>query len=195
MSTNRIFLSGTDSGKPAGFRFPAALFLAIALALPACVYVASVPGGGDTANERTFKSVEDLKLRIGALKEGMTEEEAFLSLGAPREAFTVIDPEDLWRIGLGRSLATAGAAPGWNGFARLTGYRLRYKSVSRQHGLSSPIRIQTVENGFSYELTLIFHDGKLLEKPILSGGMVSETRSRTLFDYVTPGTALNHALP
>ena len=179
----------------ARFPLPAVLVLVLALALTACVYVASVPGGGDTANEAAFKSADDLKAHVAVLTAGMTEEEVFQALGVKREAFTVIDPEDLWRIGLGRSVAQAGATSGWNSAALLTGYRLRYKSVTRQHGLSSPIRIQTAENGFNYELTLIFRDGKLLERPILSGGLVRETSSRTLFDYVTPGTALNHALP
>lgn len=192
MSTSKVLAYCVVPARPP---LLAVLLMAMALILPACVYVASVPGGGDTANEKVFKSADDLKARVTMLAAGMTEEDVFIALGAPRDAFTVIDPEDLWRIGLGRNVPPAVNAPGGRSAAMLTGYRLRYKAVTRQHGLASPIRIQTAENGFNYELTLIFSDGKLLEKPVLSGGMVSETRSRTLFDYVTPATALDRAIP
>ncbi len=75
----------------------------------------------------------------------------------------------------------------------LYGYRMSYVSVHSRHGFSSPIRIQTDEEGYNYTLTLIFSDGRLFEKPILTGGVVSQSSSKTFFDYINPGTVISRA--
>jgi hypothetical protein len=44
-------------------------------------------------------------------------------------------------------------------------------------------------------VTLIFQDGKLFAKPILTGGVVNNVTSGTIFDFITPGTIINYAAP
>ncbi len=75
----------------------------------------------------------------------------------------------------------------------LEGYQFEYESKNRIHGLSSPIRLQTNEAGFDYKLTLIFYQGNLLGWPILAGGVVNDSQSTTIFDYLNPGTAVDAA--
>ena len=177
-------------------RLAAVVFLLmVSLEMTACANILPVPGGTEAANESYFKSADDLKARVEVLQPGMAEAEAFSNLGRTREEFLALDPEEIWRIGLGRGIIPAAKTRGWDATDALTGYRIRYKAVTRRHGLSSPVRIRTDESGFSYELTLLFRNGRLLDKPILSGGSVNEVRSHTLFDYLTPGTALNYATP
>lgn len=73
----------------------------------------------------------------------------------------------------------------------LTGYKLIFKDIKRKHGLSSPISIRTNEVGFNYVAAFIFKDGILYEKPILSGGSVDASSSKTIFDYLNPSMVLN----
>jgi len=73
----------------------------------------------------------------------------------------------------------------------LYGYRLNYKNVKRRHGFSSPIRVRTDEKGFSYAVTLIFYEGWLFEKPIVTGGVINESSSATIFDFLNLGTVVD----
>ncbi len=73
----------------------------------------------------------------------------------------------------------------------LSGFKLTYTSTQKEHGFSSPIRIKTHESGYSYVVTLVFQNGRLFDKPILSGGVVDETSSKTVFDYLNPGNIVS----
>ena len=47
--------------------------------------------------------------------------------------------------------------------------------------------MKTHESGYNYVLTLVFQNGRLFDKPILSGGVVDGYSSKTVFDYLNPG--------
>ncbi|TAL27736.1 MAG: hypothetical protein EPN97_16720 [Alphaproteobacteria bacterium] len=170
----------------------AASFMAFFLALSACTSVVPVPGGTDANNENYFKSADDLREHVGKLQAGMEEAAVFSALERERNDFLQLNPEDVWRLALSRGVVAGGDNPVAGAPGALTGYRLRYKSVTRRHGMSSPIRIRTDESGFSYELTLLFRNGRLLDNPVLSGGAVNEVRTHTLFDYLTPATTFGY---
>ncbi len=170
------------------------LFLA-AFSLSGCAGAA--PGGSDAINQKYFGSAAELKTKLDQLQPGMPEENVLVTLGVTKEQLTKLD-----RTGIRRALFGGdGNLPGTPEEQMETqtflqaayGYKLDYKDVKRRHGFSSPIRIQTDENGFSYTVTMVFHTGRLLEKPVLSGGVVNDTSSETIFDFLNPGTALNFA--
>lgn len=164
--------------------------------LTACAGVAPVPGGTDEQNRPYFESGGDMKAKVAELKPGMSEEAVFKHLNCRKEQLTQLD-----RIGIRRALLGGENAPLpgtpeqqleiYKFLQTSYGYRLDFKDVKRKHGFSSPIRIRTEESGFSYTVTMIFHDGRLLEKPIIAGGIINGTSSQTLFDFLNPGTGLN----
>lgn len=168
----------------------------LCLSLGACAGVAPVPGGTDAQNRPFFESGAELKRKVAELKPGMTEDEVFAHLNCPKEKLVLLD-----RIGIRRALFGGENAPLpgtpeqqveiQNFLQHAYGYRLDFKDVKRKHGFSSPIRIRTDETGFSYTVTMIFHHGKLLERPIISGGIINNANSQTLFDFLNPGTGLN----
>lgn len=172
------------------------LAAALALGLSSCAEVAPVPGGTDAQNRPYFESGADLKEKLAELRPGMTEDEVFAHLKCRKEQLVLLD-----RIGIRRALFGGENAPLpgtpeqqieiQNFLQKAYGYRLDFRDVKRKHGFSSPIRIRTDESGFSYTVTMIFHDGRLIERPILSGGLVNEIRSQTIFDFFNPGTGMN----
>ena len=176
-------------------RFSIVPLVLACLTLGACAGVAPVPGGTDAQNRPYFTDGNDLKEKLAELKPGMTEEEVFARLKCRKEQLLQLD-----RIGIRRALFGGENAPLpgtpeqqleiHNFLQTAYGYRLDFKDVKRKHGFSSPIRINTEEKGFRYEVTMIFHHGKFLEKPIISGGIVNGSSSQTLFDFLNPGTGL-----
>lgn len=177
-------------------RFSIVPLVLACLALGACAGVAPVPGGTDAQNRPLFESGGDLKAKVAGLKPGMTEDEVFAHLKCRKEQLILLD-----RIGIRRALFGGESAPLpgtpeqqveiQNFLQHAYGYRLDFKDVKRKHGFTSPIRIRTDETGFGYTVTMIFHHGKLLEKPIISGGIINNANSQTLFDFLNPGTGLN----
>lgn len=171
------------------------LMAMLALSLQACAGSAPVPGGTEAVNQPYFNSGNDLKTRVEKLTPGMSEEEALKALGIKKAQMTLLD-----RIGIRKALFGGENAPLpgtpeeqmeiYTIIQESVGYKLDYKDTYRKHGLSSPIRLQTDEKGVSYSVTMVFHDGALLEKPVLSGGPINGTDSTTIFDFLNPGTAI-----
>lgn len=157
-----------------------------------------VPGGTEDVNETSFSSIGDMQARMLRISSGMPEDEVLAILSPKKESLTQLERRDI-RIALlgGDNVLFAGVDENSDSqlIQSLYGYKLSYKSVNRKHGFISPIRIRTDETGFNYTVTLIFKDGKLFEKPILSGGVVNNTSSGTIFDFITPGTIVSHAIP
>lgn len=179
-------------------RVAAALGLSLALGLSGCAGKAPVPGGTEDVNKQCFSSVSDMQARLLSLSPGMPEDQAMLGLCEKKEEFSRLDRREIRVALLGGDnvLFSAGQTGDDSALIRtLYGYKLAYKSTKKRHGFSSPIRIQTNETGFNYTIRLIFRDGVLFERPILSGGIVNETTSGTLFDFITPGTIINKAIP
>lgn len=164
------------------------------LMLSACAGAA--PGGTDTVNQKYFANALDMKDKVAKLVPGMPEEEVYAALGCKKEQLEALD-----RNGIRRALfGGEGNLPGTpeqqmeihTFLQQAYGYKLEYKDVRRKHGFSSPIRIQTDERGFAYNITMVFHSGRLLEKPVLSGGIVNDMKTQTIFDFLNPGTLLNY---
>ena len=172
--------------------------LLVILSLGACAGNMPVPGGTDDVNETCFNSIADMQARVMEMTPGMPEGQVLTNLCRKKENLTRLDRREI-RIALlgGDNVLFSGmnAESDSQLIQSLYGYRLSYKSLNRKHGFTSPIRIRTDETGFSYYVTLIFRDGKLFEKPVLSGGVVNNTSSGTIFDFITPGTIVSHAVP
>ncbi len=182
------------SAKCLSFLRSAVMAMAI-LCMQGCAGSAPVPGGTTAVNQPYFNSGNDLKIRVDKLTPGMSEDEALKVLGIKKAQMTLLD-----RIGIRKALfgGENSPLPGtpeeqmeiYTIIQESIGYKLDYKDTYRKHGLSSPIRLQTDEKGVSYSVTMVFHDGTLLEKPVLSGGPINDTDSTTIFDFLNPGTAI-----
>lgn len=171
---------------------------AAVLVLGACAGVLPVPGGTEAMNEACFSSPADMESRLAKLAPGMPEDQVLAEVCRRKEGLLQLDRRDI-RIALlgGENIPfpDAPTADEQDLMRGLYGYKLNFKSIKRKHGFTSPIRIRTDETGFNYSVTLIFRDGRLFEKPILSGGVVKGSHSGTLFDFITPGAILDQAVP
>lgn len=166
--------------------------------LTACAGSAPVPGGTEAVNASYYSSQDDFKTRVNRLQAGMPEDLVFNILGR-----TSNDLVRLSRNEIVVALYGANSMQLMNGYQErednraylqsLYGYRLTFKDVKKKHGFASLIRIRTEEDGFSYGVNLVFQAGILLEKPVLEGGLVHQTESRTFFDYLSPATVVDVA--
>lgn len=169
-----------------------ASFFAVIFFLASCANIMPVPGGSEAVNDSCFASETEFRSYISSLTPGMPETVVLKGLCRKKEDIAQIDRRDI-RITL---LGGDNIDFPHNGhlIEQLYGYRLHYKNIKRKHGFSSPIRIQTKETGYSYTVTVIFHDGRLFTQPAVSGGPVRNTSSGTLFDFLTPGAIVNHTI-
>lgn len=170
------------------------IFVMCFLFLGACA--GTLPGSTDATHKEFFQSEETLKKWIDELEIGMSEAEAFARLGRLKTDFEQLSRGEIVDILFGGR--NAGVPPSFQPnenlkdfLDSLAGYRLTIKSVIRKHGFTSPIRVQTDSTGYDYTLNLVFKDGQLFEKPVLVGGKVSSKSSSTLFDFLTPGLAID----
>lgn len=169
---------------------------ALLLALAACAQLAPVPGGTDSVNPSFYSAKEDFLARLGTLQPGMSEADVMAHLGRKEEELIRLKRDEVMIALLGtsnveiRDGAQETAADG-SQLQSIYGYRLNYRVVERHHGFSSPIRVRTDESGFDYAVTLLFRDGKLAERPIITGGEINASSSKTFFDFLNPGTAVN----
>jgi hypothetical protein len=176
-------------------RAAALVFLSFSL----CACVGTLPGGSDKVNQNFYDSEEVLQNFAAELTPGMTKEEAFARLGRTEKDFTVLSRQEIVGVifggessGVPESFSTDEGIKQY--LESLEGYRLTFKSIKRKHGFSSIIRIQTDSKGFDYKLELIFKHGRLMEKPVLTGGKVDSTSSDTIFDFLNPGRLLDASL-
>ena len=170
--------------------------LAMLLSLSACA--GALPGGSDSINKSYYDSNADLETWVNSLEVGMSREETFARLGRVQKDFRRLARNEIVGVLFGGE--DAGIPVHFytdenilSFLDSLEGYRIDYKTVKRRHGFTSVIRVQTDAKGFDYRLNLIFKDGKLYQKPVLTGGQVNTTSSKTIFDYLTPGLILGAA--
>lgn len=171
------------------------LLLAVLL-VAGCANVAPVPGGGQTINSAYFQSDDDFKSRVLQLQPGMGESQVLQILGRSRADLTALSRDEVVRALYGSNSMQTFATPQEREMARaylqsLYGYHLEYKNLKKDHGFASPIRLRTSTSGYYYKLDMVFQNGRLLERPVLAGGMVNDTESRTFFDYLNPGNVLS----
>jgi hypothetical protein len=166
------------------------------LALAGCAGHAPVPGGDDRVNSDFYDSPDDFLRRVRSLHPGMTHAQVFATLGHNPAEMNKLSRAEITGALYGSSSAQFDGTLAEQEQARrflqsLYGYRLVYADVEREHGFSSPIRIRTEEGGFKYTVLLIFQNGILFDQPILSGGVVNDSSSRTLFDVLNPLGMIN----
>lgn len=176
----------------------AMMVMAASLLLTACV--GALPGGSEDVNAKFYESDAILKQWVADLQPGMTKAEVFARLGRTQSDFIKLNRGEIVGVLFGSKDMGVPYQQQANDeniqtfLNSLEGYRLMFKSIKKRHGFRSPIRIQTDSKGFDYILNLVFRDGFLYEKPILLGGVVTGTNSKTLFDYLNPGTFLNQVI-
>jgi hypothetical protein len=175
-----------------------ALLFSLLLVFFLCGCVGSLPGGTDAVNKSFYNSNADLESWVDSLDTGMPREEVFARLGRTQKDFRRLARSEIVGVLFGGE--DAGIPVHFytdesilSFLDSLDGYRIEYKTVKRRHGFSSPIRLQTDAKGFDYSLSLIFKEGKLYQKPYLTGGRVNNSSTRTLFDYLNPGLILGVA--
>jgi hypothetical protein len=164
--------------------------------LSGCAQILPVPGGTDTVNRSFYESKDDMQERLKKLEVGMTKENVFSILNRDKEELDILKREEIVSALFGGS--DSNLKDDWNGETRgryfiqsLSGHRLNYKILKRKHGINSPIGVRTDEKGFSYSAVLIFKDDYLYEKPIISGGIIDNSSSSTIFDFLNPGVIMD----
>lgn len=168
-----------------------------------CLWLAgcagTLPGGTETVNENLFDDTKMLQQWVDSLEPGMSKGEVFARLGRLERDFTRLDRSQI--IGVIFGGEDAGIPTHFRTseeilpyLESLEGYRLQFRRVKRKHGIASPIRLQTNENGFDYNLSLVFKNGILYQKPFMAGGVVNDTETQTIFDYLSPGSLLDRAI-
>ena len=167
--------------------------------LPGCAGWAPVPGGDDKVNSHFYTGPEDFLGRVNRLRPGMKQGEVLAILGRHAGEMTKLSRAEINAALYGGSGARFDGSLADQEQARkflqsLYGYSLHYSAVEREHGFSSPIRVRTEEEGFKYNVLLVFQAGRLFDKPILSGGAVDDSSSKTLFDFLNPYTVVHAQL-
>ena len=168
------------------------LAVVLSAALCGCAGSLPVPGGDEQVNSKGYDSQQDLLNRINGLQIGMTESLVMTMLKKTESDLIRLNRPEIMTALYG------GGNSGFNGtyeeqerarafLQTLSGFRLNYVSTEKEHGFSSLIRMKTHETGYSYVVTLVFQNGRLFDKPIVSGGVVDGTTSKTVFDYLNPG--------
>ena len=174
----------------------ALIAMALCLCLSGCV--GALPGGSESINKSYYDTHADLEAWVDSLQAGMSKEETFARLGRVEKNFkrltrsqivgTLFGGED---AGIPVHFHTDESILAF--LESLEGYRIEHKNVKRRHGLASIIRLQTDSKGYDYTLSLIFKEGKLYQKPYLTGGQINNTSTKTIFDYLDPGMAIGVA--
>jgi hypothetical protein len=168
--------------------------LAVTLAMSACADRLMVPGGDRQVNEHIYENKQDFLNRVGRLEKWMTEKEVFGHLNVEQKDVIRMDREEILTALYGDHQISMQDFEGVNPAAarqflqQLYGYKLRYQDLEREHGFKHVIRYRTKEEGFDYEVIVVFHNGRLFEKPMVTGGAVKNSSSVTIFDGVRFGT-------
>ena len=170
------------------------LLIVCTISLSACADKLMVPGGDRQVNEHIFENKQDLMNRVGATQAGMSQPLVFSNFNVEEKDLIKISREEIMQSLFGDNrvpmseIGTDSPVILRNFLRELYGYKLRYQNLERKHGIKDVIRYRTKEEGFDYEVTFIFHDGVLFEKPILTGGAVKNASSITIFDGIRYGT-------
>jgi hypothetical protein len=186
------------------FNYPKIIFLFAFLGilfLTGCSGYLPVPGGNETTNQEFYETDDDLFLALNKLQPGMSEAQVFTVLDRKKEDFIKLDRYEILDVLYGGSDTELQQGVSEQNqqnhlLQSLYGYRFSFKKIETEHGLSSPIRMKTDEDGYNYTVSLIFRNGYyeegfLFEKPVIAGGKVHNSYSSTIFDYLNPGIVLD----
>ena len=177
--------------------FKTLFLISFSILLSACAGIVPMPGGSDTINKGFYESDVDMRERVASLEVGMPKSEVFEILGRTEDDFILLSRDEIVSTlygGVQSNFAFREAEPLYDRelLKSLDGYKLVYKNVKRKHGVSSPIAMRTNEVGYSYVSSFIFKDDILYEKPVLSGGTVDASSSKTISDYLSPEKVMGH---
>ncbi|MCB1537730.1 MAG: hypothetical protein H6865_00855 [Rhodospirillales bacterium] len=169
--------------------------LCLALLMGGCARF-PVPGGTESVNGKAFKGADDFRTRIDQLVPGMGESQVFAIIGRNRDSLTRLSRPEVISALYGGSAVQMISGPAERAETRafvdsLYGYRMNFRNTKKDVGFASPIRMQTHETGYNYSVDMVFQNGVLFENPVLSGGLIDGTSSRTVFDYLNPGMAVD----
>ena len=177
------------------FIFSFVMILASPLLLGACSGILPVPGGGETINRQFYESDKEMKRLVSEVKQGDSKKEVFTHLRRVENDFILLTRDEIMatlyggqRLEFVQNLSNPLKERSF--LQDLRGYRLVFKKVKRKHGIHTPISMRTKEGGYSYAVTFIFKNDALYEDPVLSGGMIDATSTKTVFDYLSPANAL-----
>lgn len=176
-------------------RSVASLACILPIMLVGCAGYAPVPGGTDTINSAFYKTRNDFLSRLSEVMLGMSQEDVLAKLGRKEGELIRLKRDEILTSLFGTDNITLKDENIRRELLQtLYGYKLPYKVVERKHGFTSPIRVRTDEKGFDYTVMLIFRDGSLFASPILTGGTVNASSSKTFFDFLSPGIVVNRAV-
>ena len=171
------------------------MILVFPLFLGACSSVMPVPGGGESINKEFYDSDEQLKDLLSQVKEGDHRDDVFSHLGRVESDFILLSRDEIMsnlyggqRLEFVQNLSNPLDERRF--LQDLKGYKLVYKKVKRKYGIHTPISTRTEKTGYSYVAILIFKNGALYEDPVLSGGAVDASATNSVFDYLSPRSAL-----
>ena len=165
--------------------------------LGGCTGALSLPGGDDSNNSGSYASPDALLSKLNAMQPGMAAQDVFVRLGrAPTDMNRLQKMEILQALYGSSNVQFSGGLLGRDTqsqfLSSLYGYSLNFKSVKKDMGFSNPFRIRTDEHGYDYTVVFVFQDGKLYAPPIVTGGTVQKSSSKTLFEFLTPGMVTSH---
>ena len=154
-----------------------------------CASVNGFHSGGESTNVSMFNGVSDLEQRVASLKLGMSRAEVFTVLGVNVKSVRKLTRQEV------TSTLYAGTRPEISGgleemekarafFNSLDGYSIRYRDVDEQTSFSFT-RVNKTSKGMDVAVALIFKDGKLYDKPEISGGPVNQKSSTTYLKMLT----------
>ncbi len=178
-----------------GWRRTALILTAGLVLLTGCAGAIALPGSDETVNRSIYKTPDDLMDRLRGLRPGMPQADVFTVLGRQEKDMDRLERNEILISLYGSSSVEfrdgkIGQDEQSRFLQSLYGYRFNYKKVEKEHGFASLIRIRTDEDGYDYNVTLVFQNGVLFEAPIVTGGAVHKTSSKTIFDYLNPGNLL-----
>lgn len=167
------------------------------MTLGGCTGALSLPGGDDNNNSASYTSPDDLLSRLTAMQPGLPAQEVFIRLGRAPSEMNRLQKTEILQALYGSSnvefnTGKLGDDTQSRFLSSLYGYSLNFKSVKKELGFSGPFRIETDENGFDYTAVFVFQNGRLYAPPIVSGGAVKKSSSKTLFEFLNPNMVTKH---
>jgi len=163
--------------------------------LMGCAAILPVPGGGETINKDFYESGAEMKQLVSEVKKGASKEDVFEHLKRSEDHFILLTREQIMSNlygGQNLEFVQNKKTPlkERNFLQDLKGYQLVFRKVKRKHGVHTPVSMRTNEYGYGYTATFIFKNDVLYEDPVLSGGLIDATSTKTVFDSLSPSLAL-----
>jgi hypothetical protein len=158
----------------------------------------SLPGGNEDINRAAYKTPDELMQRVKTIQKGMTEAQVLSILDRPQKDLTRLQRNEILIALYGSSAVEfrdgkIGQDAQSIFLQSLYGYSLKFKNIEKDIGFTSPFRIRTDQTGYDYTIVLIYQGGLLFETPIVTGGEINQSSSKTLFDYLTPSAIMDYA--